>query len=79
MSFNLPGTYGTSTFGLPSQVVIVTDGPHRLVSTTPVPVTPSVVVSPATENSGQAKESPLDLLEPERQADLDALVVRYLR
>jgi hypothetical protein len=64
MSFNLPAANGPSTFGLPSQVVIVSDGPHRLVNTTPVPVSPSVISYPATENAGQIRQWPLDTSEP---------------
>ena len=60
MSFNLPASSGSTALGLPSPNLIVTDGPHRLVGTTPIPAIPGTM-APGTHSSARAKQSPVEL------------------
>jgi hypothetical protein len=65
---NLSGFYGTSSLDVVSHAVIVTDGPHRLITTTPIPLNPTVVG--ASEDTAEpAKRSAPDIRDlgtPER-------------
>jgi hypothetical protein len=60
MFFGLPNAAGTSALATGSPTLIVTDGPHRLVSTTPVPVQVGIG-TPAQDAPAKPSQDPFDV------------------